>query len=234
MHPRNIALLLALGTAVLLAPGVGAQKGKPPGNQPVTVKFDYRPGDRLLDDGNTTPYNGIINSVGEFVLNVDPGSQRWVRLDFAGSREQTGTCNPCAFLPYENDELMLGDDEHFGMATNVVDGAGNPVDGGIEAIPIGAEAQARFNPTFADPAGRDLYFVLRYYPVVFWDSAYVWITRTSLNAWEIQTHPDDGDPDNGFEDTARLWRHTSSRKSFPGPADEGLFHMPFKIKVTRP
>jgi len=249
----GVSLAIACVMSSSTAP-VGAQKkGKPPADQPVWVEFlEFTDGGptRIKGDGLTlpgssepAPYSGIINAVGELVLNLNAGSGRHVVLDFTDAQAEPGPCSPACTFSY-NTPLNVGDDEHFGMATNVVDEWGTPTEGGFAAVQTGTASWARFDPTFDDPRppdglGRDLYFVLRYYPGAYEGSDFVLVTRQDDKTWYVETAVVDPSclADCDRQDFARLWRHggrTASGKPLSTSPNEGLFRMPFRIKVTRP
>ena len=89
-------------------------------------------------------------------------------------------------------------------------------------IPVGGWSYARLKLNFADPDGRDYLWTIRFFPTGYAGTTHVKVTRLATNVWEAEATA---------ADRARLVSTTTRGRTVM--TDEGLFAMPFKIRVVR-
>lgn len=226
MHLRCLPILILC--PLLAVTPLFAQKGKPPKptSQPAIAEFRcaYDPGAPQscpefapLSDGvqgdSAGLYSAVLNGNGEFNLTLQPGSGRYVWLDFRNGPEREP--GDRRFF----DTLLLDD----GMIqTNVVDDSGNEVANGLLSLGVGESSRSRLKITFStfDPAtGETWGWAVRFNPEYYPGSDHVTVTRTSQSTWDIEALPTD-----------RAVLASGVRRTL---IHEGPFFMPFKITVTQ-
>lgn len=90
------------------------------------------------------------------------------------------------------------------------------------SLPVGATSRARILLNFADPAGRELLWTVRFDPALHPGSSLLTVTRTGVNTWTIEA---------SATDVAGLTSATTSGKAVK--VNEGYYRLPFKITVTK-
>jgi len=227
MKATTPLITLALLFVPLLADAGGKPAPPPSANTPASAEFrcpgtNCEPTDRISGD-NQGPYEGNVD---RYYFNTDGGSGAlWLRLSEDRSvvldlTEQDGvpSCSGDCRLAFTIVELA-------GATVNV-----NPTDENdvplpeerFENIPIGGSSNARMLVDFRDPLGRGYGWTLRFNPTLYPGSTNVTVTRIDENTWEVEATA---------ADRARLVSLTTKGRQVS--LDEGLYIMPFKMRVTR-
>jgi hypothetical protein len=220
-----VSLLLVVVAALVLSSQIQAQKGKPPKptSEPATLAFrcafstdpfDPCPAGFLPDgvrSDTTTVYTAVLDSLGEASLRLLTGNGRFLCLDFRNGPTRL----PGARRHF--DTLMLDD---VWLHSNVVDSAGNEVDGGLRSLAIGQSSAARLKMVFntISPTGESIAWAVRFNPEGFPGSDHITVTRLSETAWQLEATPND-----------RAVLVSGVRKTF---LSEGPFYMPFKAVLS--
>jgi hypothetical protein len=203
---------------------LGAKGGKPT-SQPATALFRC-PGsacssaDGIQADGFDAPYASAdgaqLDTVSEFSLR--PVGARGIVLDFRN------VLAPCASNCQKNFEtLTVTSAQSTIFHTNVINpNTGDLADNGLLSIPVGATWPSRLKLGFNTPnaSGTDVAWAVRYNPTDYPGSDLLHITRIDATSWDVEASP---------ADRAMLVSFISRRQ---GNVNEGLYSMPFKVRVT--
>jgi hypothetical protein len=222
---RVVSSFPVLVAAVVLSSPIHAQKGKPvrPTSEPASLAFrcafstdpfDPCPAGFVPDgvrSDTTAVYTAVLDSLGEAYLQLATGGGRFLWLDFRNGPTR---------LPGDRrhfDTLML-DDVWFHL--NVVDSAGNEIDGGLRSLAIGQSSESRLKVVFntISPTGESIAWAVRFNPEGFPGSDHITVRRLSQTAWELEATPND-----------RAVLVSGVRKTF---LSEGPFYMPFKAVLS--
>ncbi len=236
------ACLLALGLA---APAtVYAQKAKA-----VTATGSFRctagvpddacvDPDRVRDDGGgaystllASGEGSQLNSNGEYYLWFQTGgSTRFLTVDLS-DQQAAADCDGNCYYQQAWGTLPAIDIYDGWLRTNVVDAAGNELKGGLLALPCdGAAHDSRMLITFTNAtqssSTKTVSMTLRWYPDAFDPSNFVKITRHGRTAFTIEAA--------GGQAKAVLVGAALVRNKLQNSRTEGVFEMPFKLRVTVP
>ena len=249
MPTRQRFVVSSVALIVTLAGSVHAQKAAKPGGGsntlfPVTVEFrcpvsaeclvpDQIEGDSLgpyrgtTPAGSTTTQEGLASNYGGYftegnllLFALKSGFGRFISFAFtrpAGTAPcvASGTCRK-AFTSAITDVSVPG------SRTYPVDAVGTDLPNGFMSIPVGQSARARLFLNFADPAGRDILWTVRFDPALHPGSTHLTVTRPESNKWIVEAIE---------SDIAGLVSANNSGKIVK--INEGNYTMPFKITVTK-
>ena len=185
-----------------------------------TVPDGACPSDGAVPDGirgDGVAYSAKLDSAGELSLSLTHGGGRTLWLDL-----RTGPTSSCPTCRRDFDTLFL-DDVVF--HTNVVDGSGSPVTGGMKSIPVGGANEARLKVAFnrLNSVGQTVLWAVRFNTVDYPGSDHVTVRRVSSNTWEVEAYAGD---------RALLASYISHRRG--SDQLDGPFMMPFKVTVVSP
>lgn len=105
---------------------------------------------------------------------------------------------------------------------NPVGTDGLPLEGGFDAIAIGASVKARGKINFDDPNGRSLLWTVRFNSKVYPGSGDLTVTRIDENSWVVEA---------GAADLADLVSVPKTGKQTM--VSDGFYSMPFRMTVVR-
>lgn len=239
---RGIPIALTAVTlsfvAMDLQPPVAAQKRGKPTSQPATGLFRC-PGfecpaanptsvppvltDAITGDYADLPFaqgdGSTLDTVGEYSLRLVPNG-RFLSLDFSiGSA-------PCGAGCRRNFTTINLDAANLTLVhTNVIDPATGDVAGnGMLSIPVGETWPSRLKLAFntTGPNGENIAWAVRFNPYYYYPSDHVSVVRTSTASWEI------------FATDAQRAMLVSTCCRQKGNTNEGLYVMPFRMKVSTP
>ena len=166
----------------------------------------------------TSADGALVDTASEFSLR--PAGTRGIFLDFRN------VIAPCAAATCQKhfETLTITSAQSAFFHTNVVNPAtGETVTGGLLSIPIGATWPSRskigFNTTNA--AGTNVAWAVRYNPTDYPGSDLLRITRIDAATWDVEALA---------TDRAMLVSFISKRQG--GNVNEGIYSMPFKVRVT--
>ena len=249
MLTRQKFVVSSVALMVTLAGSVHAQKVARPGGGsntlfPVTVDFrcpvsaeclvpDQIEGDTLgpyrgtTPAGSTTTPEGLASNYGGYftegnllLFSLKSGFGRFISFAFtrpAGTAPcvASGTCRK-AFTSAITDVSLPG------SRTYPVDAMGTDLPTGFMSIPVGQSARARLFLNFADPAGRDILWTVRFDPALHPGSTLLTVTRPASNKWIVEAIE---------SDIAGLVSANNSGKIVK--INEGYYTMPFRLTVTK-
>ena len=109
------------------------------------------------------------------------------------------------------------------LLINPVNAADQELPGGFFDIPVGQTSAARMKLNFDDPSGRSLLWTVRFNPGLYPGSTHVTVTRLTASEWMVEA---------ATADRARLIAADSKGRIVS--TDEGLYVMPFRLRVVRP
>jgi hypothetical protein len=207
--------------------GIDGLAAKPPSARPAAGLFRC-PGaacssaDGIQADGFDAPYasadGALLDSASEFSLR--PAGTRGIFLDFRN------VIAPCAAATCQKnfETLMITAAQSSWFHTNVVNPAtGEPVADGLLGIPIGVTWPSRLKIAFSTPnaGGTNVAWAVRYNPTDYPGSDLLRITRIDAATWDVEA---------SATDRAMLVSFISRRQG--GNVNEGIYSMPFKVRVT--
>ena len=223
------AVIVVAGTAALVEAQKGG-KGKP-ASTPAAASFrcpglecptnDPAP-DGIQADGPIAYENAdgaTIDSLGEFSLQP-VANGRFLSLDFSNGSASCGAACRRTFA-----SIQIDSDNVTVFHTNVIDpGTGAEAAGGLRSIPIGATWPSRLKIAFntRGAAGEEIRWAVRFNPRDYAPSDHVAVMRISVNTWEVFATD---------EERAMLVSTCCRQK---GDTNEGLYVMPFKVRITTP
>lgn len=222
------AIVLCAGWNTLAEAQKGG-KGKPT-SLPATGTFQCPgldcPADVPVSDGiqadGPVPYGAadgaVIDSLGEFSLRPDNG--RFLVLDFSSGSATCGAACRRTFATIHIDSSNL-----TVFHTNVIDPAtGAEAADGLRSIPVGATWPSRlkiaFNTTGA--GGEEIRWAVRFNPRDYAPSDHVAVVRTGVDTWEV------------FADDEQRAMLVSACCRQKGNTNEGLYAMPFRVRISTP
>jgi hypothetical protein len=241
----RIVLGVCAAVATLSAGPASGQKVKPGTLYPVTAEFrcpatpdcDGTPVDRLVGDGlvytGTTPagspttqdgtaenLGAYFTVVGDFLFVLKSWSDRTVTFHFT----EPVSAPTCGLNCKKNFTQVTTNTSVPGGRTVVVDAQGVRLPDSVRGLALNQTARAVSLINFADPSGRLLNWTVRFDPLQAPGSSYVNVTRTGTKEWLIEA---------ADAMVASLSNYTTgSGKQVT--TQEGLYRMPFRIRVTVP
>jgi hypothetical protein len=159
----------------------------------------------------------------DFTLRMsDPPGNRALLVDFRAPRNippctSKGTCRKNFSFAW------ITDIPYGGALVRPLAPSGDPLTGGMRAIPVGAEVFANLKINFPDPSGRSLVWTVRFNPRDYPGSSPVRVTRSASSEWVAEA---------GDTEFANLVQ--SKDGSVRGQVGEGLYSMPFRLTITLP
>ena len=132
---------------------------------------------------------------------------------------------PCAASCQKNFETLTITAAHSSVFhTNVVNpSTGDLAANGLLTIPIGATWPSRLKVGFTttNASGTSVAWAVRYNPTDYPGSDLLHVTRIDATSWDVEA---------SATDRARLVSFISKRQG--GNIDEGVYSMPFRVRVT--
>ncbi len=204
-----------------------AAKGGPPAPKPALALFRC-PGaactaaDGIQADGSDASYASVdgaqMDTVSEFSLR--PTGTRGIVLDF-----QNMLAPPCSASCQKDFATLTITAAHSSVFhTNVVNpSTGDLAANGLLTIPIGATWPSRLRVGFTtiNASGTSVSWAVRYNPTDYPGSDLLHVTRIDATSWDVEA---------SATDRARLVSFISKRQG--GNIDEGVYSMPFRVRVT--
>ena len=214
---------------VLLAVPVMAQKGKPIRTATGTFRCPGLecPANQVIADAIQSDGMGAygesdgaaIDRVNEFALWLRPNG-RFLSLDFSNGVTPCGTSCRRDFQTMEIDASKSA-----GFHTNVIDPiSGTEAKNGLMSIPVGATWPSRLKIVFntQSPSGEEIAWAVRFNPRDYPPSDHLLVTRTSTTSWEVLATTDE---------RAMLVSVCCGQQGY---VNEGLYALPFRLRITGP
>jgi len=203
-------------TGMFRCPGPDCPVADPTG--PIAVLTDGIRGDHFA-----LPYaaadGATIDTVGEFSLRLVPNG-RFLFLDFSNGSPTCGAACRRNFTSIEIDSVNLAL-----FHTNVINPAtGGEAGNGVLSIPVGATWRSRLKIAFdtVDSGGQRIQWAVRFNPRDYYPSDHISVFRSSSTSWEV------------FATDSERAMLVSTCCRQKGTTNEGLYVMPFRLRVTMP